>query len=248
MQAPTTTEGGLAGRDPQTPACSACGATSPPSATFCWRCYQAFGAGPGRPDAWPPSPAGPTTWQPESAVRPRTSHIGRMAWVAMVVLGVAVAVAFVGLHPDPVTFPESFAGLTRATDGPSEAAAASFRTASDADGLDADMAFYAEGATPVTALAWIRAPEQTPSGVDEAFDTFADGFTGGYGGAVVASERLERTVDGVEYVCAPVGGAVAAGLCMWRVGDVVWVLVDVRPGTAVAETERLAVTAHDATA
>jgi hypothetical protein len=101
---------------------------------------------------------------------------------------------------------------------------------------------------PVAALAWIRGPEQMPGGVDEAFDTFADGFTGGYGGTVVATERLERTVDGVEYVCAPVGGAVAAGLCMWHVGDVVWVLVDVRPGTTVAETKRLAVTAHDAMA
>jgi len=161
---------------------------------------------------------------------------------------VVAAVAFLGLRPDPVSFPESFAGLTRATDGQSEAAAASFRTASDADGLDADMAFYAEGVAPVAALAWIREPEQAPGGVDEVFDTFADGFTGGYGGTVVASERLERTMDGVEYVCAPVGGAVAAGLCMWRAGDVVWVLVDVRPGTTVVETKSLAVTAHDATA
>jgi len=251
MQAPTTTEGGLAGRDPQAPVCPACGATNISTAAFCWQCFRTIGAeartarhSPAGPAAWPPAPVPPG---PFEATQPRTSRLGLLSAVVAVALGVVAGIAFVALRQDPVAFPDSFAGLTRAVDAQTDAASASFRTAADADGLDADMAFYGEGGPPVAALAWIRGADRTPSGVDGAFDAFGEGFTSGSNGAVLSSERLERTVDGVEYVCASVDGPVAAGLCLWQDADVFWVLMDVRPGTTIDETERLAVTAADAT-
>jgi len=243
MQAPTTSEGGLGGRDPQVRPCPACGAENTTSATFCWRCYGAFGSGapqesaPTQPVTWPPAP------RPAEESKRRTGTFGSIVAVAV---GVVAAVAFVMLREPGVSFPERVAGLERASDAQSEAAAASFRAASEADGLEADMAFYAEGGIPVAALAWIRGYDGNAGGPDEAFDGFIEGFTSGYNGSVVTADRAERTVDGVAYVCAPVAAAVTAGICMWEDEDVFWVLMDVRPGVTIEQTEALAVTAHDA--
>lgn len=247
MQAPTTTEGAPAGRDPQAPTCPACGAANAASATFCWRCYQAFGIGSSA--AWPPPPA--PAWPPAStpaeapgSTRRRTG-IGIAVSLVAVVL-VAAAVAFILLRDSGVSFPETVAGLARSSDSQTEAASASFRTASEAGGLDADMAFYGEGGMPVLALAYIRWTDGAPGGADAAFDAFADGFTSGYGDSVLTTDRLVRTVDGVEYLCASVGGVVGAGLCLWQDEDVFWMLMDARPDVTISGTKRLAVTAHDA--
>ena len=181
-------------------------------------------------------------------VERRASRLGLLGAIVAVTIGVVAGIVFVTLREPGVSFPETFAGLQRASDARSGAAAESFRTASEAQGLEADMAFFTEGGTPVAALAWIRGTERTSGGAAEAFDGFAEGFTSGYNGTVVTTERAERTVGGITYVCAPIVGPVSAGICLWEDGDVFWVLMDVRPGTTVGEARTLSVTAHDAAA
>lgn len=248
MQAPIATEGGFDGRDPQVRPCPGCGAENPPTSTFCWRCYRAFELGvvtagrtPG-PSNWPAAPVPPGPFAKEQ--RPR---LGLLGSIVAVTLGVVAVIAFMALREPGASFPDSFAGLERASDAQSEAAAESFRTASDAQGLDADMAFFAEAGVPVAALAWIRGVDQGSGGATEAFDTFTEGFTSGYNGSVVTTERAEHSTDGITYVCAPVVGPVTAGVCMWEDEDLFWVLMDVRPGTTVQDTRALSVSAHSAT-
>ncbi len=251
MQAPTTSEGGLDGRDPPVRPCPGCGAENPPSSTFCWRCYRAFeigapvGARTPSPSSWPPAPAPPG---PLGHVDRPGSRLGLLGSIIAVTLGVVASIAFLTLREPSTSFPESFAGLERASDPQFETAAESFRAASQAQGLEGDMAFFAEGGVPVAALAWIRGAERTPDGTGEAFDGFTEGLTSGSNGSVVTSERVQRTIDGVTYVCAPLVGPVVAGICMWQDHDVFWILMDVRPGTTVVETRSLSVTAHAAAA
>jgi len=165
-----------------------------------------------------------------------------------VALGVVALLAFLTLREPGPSFPDTLADLERSSDPQAEAAARSFRTASSAQGLDADMTFFSDGGAPVAALAWIRGAEPTPGGAPEAFDAFTEGFTSGYNGSVVTTERAERTVEGISYVCAPIVGPVTAGICLWEDEDVFWVLMDVRPGTTIEQTRSLSVTAHAATA
>lgn len=245
MQAPMTNQGALDGPDQ----CPACGAENPPTSTFCWRCYRAFEAraqAPGRPPgsaAWPPAPVPTTPLGHTGRTRPRLGSLGS---VIAVTIGVAAAIAFATLRSPGVAFPDALGGLERASDARSVAASDSFRAAADSQDLDADMAFYADGGVPVAALAWIRGVEDTPGGAGDVFDTFTEDFTSGYNGSVVTSPSAERSIDGTTYVCAPVVGPVAAGICMWRDGDVFWVLMDVRPGTSIEETRTLSAAAHAA--
>ena len=178
----------------------------------------------------------------------RAPRLGLLGALVSVTVGVAASIAFVTLREPGVSFPETFAGLQRASDARSGAAAESFRTASQAQGLDADMAFFAEGGAPVAALAWIRDTGRTPGGTAGAFDGLAEGFTSGYNGSVATTERDERLVDGITYVCAPIVGPVAAQICMWEDGGVFWILLDVRPGSTVRDARSLSVTARDAAA
>jgi hypothetical protein len=243
MQAPTTTDGGPDGRDPRARSCATCGAENTPSASFCWRCY--------RPLEHPPAgwPAPPTATSTDP--RGRTSNLGRMGSIAAVavgVIGVMAAAAFVILRQSGPTFPEAISGLERVSNTQTDAASGSFRAASEADGLDADMAFYGSGSVPEAALMWIRGADGTVGGPSEAFDTLAQGFTSGYNGTLEMSGRTDQAIAGITYVCAPITGALGAGICMWEEDDVFWVLLDVRPGSRIGETNDLAVAARDAAA
>ncbi len=184
----------------------------------------------------------PVPLPPPPASRP--PGLGARAAMAAATIGVVAVVAATLLRLPDVELPGSFGGLTRTTDAVSEAAASSFRTASDARDLEADMGFYGSTGVPEVALAWIRG--SSPGGAASSFDGFTAGFTADSGGVVVTAERVERTLDGVLYVCAPVSGPVSAGICMWEDGDVSWILMDVRPGSTIAQARSLAVAAHDA--
>jgi len=239
MQTPTTTDDGPGGRDPQVRACVGCGADNTPSAAFCWRCYRPLDR------ASAPWPAPPL---PLASAQGPQRRIGRAAGIAAAVVGAAVIAWFIGLRGPELDFPEAVSDLQRISTAQTEAAADSFRAASEADGLDADMAFYGGGSAPEAALMWIRGTDGGSAGPTEAFDAFAQGFTGGYNGTLETSERTDRMVDGVTYLCAPISGALGAGICMWEDGDVTWVLLDVRPGARIGETNDLAVSVHDAVA
>ncbi len=238
MQTPTTTDGGPGGSDPRVQACAGCGADNTPSAPFCWRCYRPLHPAPA---PWPPP-------VPAAAPQPSGSAIGRTAGVASVVVGAAVVVWFVALRGPDLSFPESLPNLERISTAQTDAAAESFRAASEVDGLDADMAFYGSGSIPEAALMWIRGTDGGATGPSEAFDAFARGSMGGSYGSVEPSGRTDRLIDGITYICAPVSGAVGAGICIWEDADVTWILLDVRPGVQIGETNDLAVAAHDAVA
>lgn len=250
MQAPTTNDGGIAGRDPQERTCPGCAAENPFSASFCWRCYRTFEpvgasgvAWPSPPSRWPSGPsAQPAT---TDATRPRR---GLLAGVVSITLGVVAVIAFVSLREPRVSFPRSLSGLERISTPQTDAAVDSLRAATEADGLDADMAFYGAGAVPEAALMWVRGAQGAPGGSSEVFETLADGFASGYGGALVTSGHTERTTGGVTYLCAPVAGSPGAGICIWEDDDVFWILLDVRSGARIDETGDLAVAAHDAAA
>ncbi len=240
MQAPTTTDGGPGGRDPQVRACGACGAENTPAVSFCWRCY--------RPLEHPPAgwPAPPTS-TPVGA-QGHASRLGRLASIVAVAVGVTAAAAFIVLRqPDP-SFPHAIAGLERVSNAQTDAASDSFRAASEADGLDADMAFYGSGSVPEAALMWVRRAQGMVGGPSEAFDALAEGFTSGYNGTLETSGRTDHAIEGITYVCAPITGALGAAVCMWEEDDVFWVLLDVRPGARMGETNDLAVAARDAAA
>jgi hypothetical protein len=244
MQAPTRTDGGTAGSDPQVRPCPGCGADNPPSASFCWQCYRAFSPPAPPSPTWPPAPAGSVDAGRTSG--PRFAPLGAIVAVA---LGVVASIALVALREPEIAFPASIAGLERVVGPQTDAAAASFRTASQANGFEADMAFYGSAAAaPEVSVMWVRGAEESLGGPAAAFDSFTEGLTSGYGGSVVAAERIERTVEGVTYVCSPVVGSVTAGLCMWQDGDVLWMLMDVRPGVTVGGAKDLSIAAHAAMA
>lgn len=225
------------------------------SAAFCWRCYGAFqpvgspSAGPVQPSAWPAQPSSwppaPAPTYPSTGAGPRFKPFGAVVAVA---IGVIVAVSVVTHRQSAASFPDSLPGLERVSTAQTDAAAESLRAASEAHGLDADMAFYGSGSMPQAALMWVRGADETLAGPDEVFDTFAAGFTSGSSGTLVTSDRSERRVDGVTYVCAPVTGSLGAGLCMWQEDDLFWVLLDVRPGSGIDQTQDLAVAVRDAAA
>jgi hypothetical protein len=250
MQAPTT-EGGIAGHDPQMHPCPACGADNADTATFCWKCYRAFEAPAARAAGWPQEPAhwpaAPTSPGPFApAPRPK-SRFGLLGAIVTVTLGVVATVAFVALRQPAPGLPDSFGGLQRVSSAQTDAASESFRALAESDGLRADMAFYGGAGEPAAAVMWVDA-ENTAGGTQEAFDMFVDGFAEGLGAGTVGTSQTTEVVGTVTYRCATVSSSVSAGACMWTDDDIVWVVMDVRPGDGLPEAQDLAVEAHDAVA
>lgn len=246
MQVPTRGESGPAGSDPQVRPCAGCGAANDGSATFCWRCLRAFDAAlaPVGTEAWPKVAARPLA--PWNTVSVGALSLPRLAVIVLGALVVLLAIGYGGFRHPEISFPASFSGLERIGGAQTEVAAEVFRSASATGGMDADVAFYGSDADPVAALMWIRGPGTATDSPDEALEAFAAGFASSNNGSVATSLRVDRTVAGVEYVCAPVTGALPAGLCMWTEDGVSWVVLDVRPGTDLAGAESLAVAARNA--
>jgi hypothetical protein len=163
-----------------------------------------------------------------------------------VTVGVVASVAFVALRQSSPSFPETFSGLERVGGQQTDTASQAFRSMADAQGLSADMAFYASSGVPAVALMWVDAGGQGAS--DAAFESFIDGFTTGFAGGSVTGDSVVESVDGVTYRCAPVSGQVDAGVCLWDEGDIVWVLVDARTTTTLDASKELARSVHEAVA
>jgi hypothetical protein len=248
MQAPTT-EGGIAGHDPQMRSCPACGAENAGSATFCWQCYRAFEAPAARTGGWPRQPAhwpaAPTSPGPFAPPPQPQSRFGLLGAIVTVTLGVVATVAFVALRQPAAGLPDSFGGLQRVSNAQTDAASESFRALAESDGMRADIAFYGGTGEPAAAVMWADA-ENTADVTEEAFDMFVEGFAEGLGAGTIGTRQTTEVVGGVTYRCATVSSSVTAGACMWTGGDIVWVVMDVRPGDGLPEAQDLAVAAHDA--
>ena len=265
MQAPTAPSGQPA-QEPDERACPSCGAANGPIAAFCWQCYRPFGAA-GSPGAGPgaaPRGAGypvapypqqngglrgaiyaPSPLSTPFPAQPRRS-LGTMAAVVVVTLAAVAGVFFFMNRGPGVVLPQSFGGLTQVTNPQVEEALDLFRSQSDAEGIAADMGIYGSAGVPSVALAWV-ADASVPN-ADAAFTEFAGGFNEGLGtGALDESHRTTETIDGVQYLCAPVSGTPTSNICMWERDDIFWILFDLS-GSSMNATQDLAVAAYGAAA
>ncbi len=265
MQAPIAPSGPPAS-EPGERACPSCGASNGPLAAFCWQCYRQFGpssyfspgASPRTPGTYVSStpaglrgattalPSGPTP----ASLSTSSRRGGKLAavWVALAVLGGYFFVhSFLDRAPD-AALPATLGSLPRVENPLLEQATEAFRNDSEGMGVDTDMGFYGVGGTPSAALVWVDGSDVFTT--SDAWSEFADGMSAGTGlGSIDQSRTVTRTVDGVEYRCAPVVGEAAGNLCMWQVDEVYWVLFDLSAAAAGGgPTLDLAVAAHDTTA
>ncbi len=200
---------------------------------------------PPEPTGWPPAPRLPTA--PGSPSAPTE---GPPRKLGPLLVGTAVAIAVVAaavwwFTRDRIALPESFDGVTRYASPQTEAGLKQFRSSIDTQGFEGDMAFYAVGGTPRSALIWIRDP--TTTNAEAAFRAFASGFGPALGGGAVGTDQLDGTaVAGITYLCAPVSGSIPGGVCLWKDGEIFWILFDAGQGAGVDATRDLAVQARAA--
>jgi hypothetical protein len=270
MQAPTAPSGPPT-QDPDERACPSCGATNGRIAAFCWQCYRPFGAAapaaasPTAPIAGPRSVAyeGPRYPGPQGygqagglqgavyAPQPLTTpyaqpkrSLGTMALVVVLSLAAVAGVYLLMHRGTTVELPESFGGLTQIHNPQVESALELFRSQAEGESISADMGIYGQAGTPSVALAWV-ADAGVPN-ADAAFTEFAGGFNDGLAtGSLDTSRRTTETIDGVQYLCAPVSGAPASNVCMWQKDGIYWVLFDLS-GQSMNATQDLAVAAYGA--
>jgi hypothetical protein len=87
-------------------------------------------------------------------------------------------------------------------------------------------AMYGSAGTPELIVELVDGvPEDADLGsLDEMFDSMADGFASGSGGAVQLTAKASETLAGVSYICAPfhatdpTAGELAGAVCLWQ-GD-----------------------------
>ena len=169
-----------------------------------------------------------------------------MAAVVVVTLAVVAGVFFFMNRGPGVELPQSFGGLTQVHNPQVEAALETFRSGADAQGAAADMGIYGSAGVPSVALVWV-ADASVPN-ADAAFTEFAGGFNEGLGtGMLDESQRTTETIDGVQYLCAPVSGTPTSNVCMWERDDIFWILFDLS-GSNMNATQDLAVAAYGASA
>ncbi len=272
MQAPTAPSGPPA-QEPDERACPSCGAANGRIAAFCWQCYRPFGAAaPAAGSAAgsvgsPPGVAyqGPRYPGPQGSVQgnglqgavygppplttpyaqPRRS-LGTMAVVVLVSLAAVAGVWFFMHRGTSVELPQSFGGLTQINNPQVESALDMFRSQAENEGISADMGIYGQAGTPTVALAWVA--DAGVSDADAAFTEFAGGFNDGLAtGSLDTSRRTTETIDGVQYLCAPVSGTPASNVCLWQKDGIYWILFDLSGGSMNA-TQDLAVAAYGAPA
>ncbi len=121
--------------------------------------------------------------------------------------------------------PDSIAGMQRLD----TAEAQTFEEQAQATefaGITFRGAMYGAAGTPELIVELIDGvPQDADLGsLDEMFDSMADGFASGSGGAVQLTAKASETLAGVTYICAPFRatdptvGALAGAICLWQ-GD-----------------------------
>jgi len=183
----------------------------------------------------PPPPA-PTQAEP--------SAFGKLAsrLAIALVAGAIVAAGFWWFGRGDVKMPGSFGGLSKYSSSQTDSGVDTFRSYVKSQDIEGDMAFYASGGIPRAALIWVRDPGTNAT--QGAFDEFASGFGPSFGGSTVGPSETQD-VGGVSYLCATVSGPTPGALCMWKIDDVFWILLDTQ-ATDVAAARDLAVQARDA--
>lgn len=257
MQAPTAPSDQPA-QEPGERACPSCGAANGLIAAFCWQCYRPFGANggptapvqataqragyPGAPYAQPGGLRG-DVYAPYPQAEPRR-NLGTMVGVVLVTLAVVAGVFFFMNRGPGVELPTSFGGLTPVQNPQVDAALEMFRSEAQAEGASADMGIYGSAGVPSVALVWV-ADASVPN-ADAAFTEFAGGFNEGLGtGSLDEGLRTTQTIDGVDYLCAPVSGTPSSNVCMWEKDGIFWILFDLS-GSNMNATRQLSAAAYRA--
>jgi hypothetical protein len=251
MQAPPTTSSGAPAKEPVQRPCPGCGAANGAVAAFCWQCYRPFGLA-AQPQAAPIYPqAGLRSTLPEPSVvtappGPSGRRVGAPAAV-LILLAAAAAGWFLFLRGGPgAELPEAFGGLTRVEGAQADLAREEFLAEADQQGGRGDVGLYGTAGVPSAALVWVV--DETVSNTDEAFEAFAAGANSTVAGSIDPTRRSSEVVDGVQYVCASAGTTPSATICIWVQDEVFWVLADVTGTGRIADTQALAIAAHDAVA
>ena len=252
MHAPPTTPSGAPAREPAQRACPGCGAANGAVAAFCWQCYRPFGMAT-LPAAAPIYPqAGIRATVRESAVvtSPRPGPTGRrLSTPALLLVGLAAAAAgwFLLMRGGvDVQLPEAFGGLTRIEGTQADVVREEFLAEADREGGQGDVGIYGTAGAPSAALIWVV--DDTVSNTEEAFEAFAAGANSAVAGSIDPSRTSNELVGGVRYVCAAAGITPSVTICIWMDDGVSWVLADVTGTGRIADTQALAVAAHDAVA
>jgi hypothetical protein len=163
-----------------------------------------------------------------------------------VVLVVAAAAAFTFLRGGG-GLPDELAGLPRSN---SEIATQLEEALSGIEimGVSFDVGFYGDGLEPqIVLMVFEGLPDELASAPsDMFFEGFASGFASTSGGATVGFDAaVQRTADGVDYMCAPVEGPESGVVCLFR-GEGVGMLVtqtttDANAAVAIAQEAHAAV-------
>lgn len=230
--------------------CPDCNAGNPLTAEFCWQCFarlqvpagpmgsQAWSRRPGFPGADMPPTSFPAPPQPTGGSTLRRLGVALLSAVVAAAAGWFVVDQFGGATP---TLPETLAGSPRFESAEVTQALEVFHAGMESQGIEGDMAFYGTGA-PQSLLAWFHDPSKTDP--DFAFSEFSTGF--GLGGGSGIGEPSKDTLDGTEYLCAPISGVIPGGVCMWQDDEIYWFVFNFQPGLGLSSTQDLAVQAHQA--
>jgi hypothetical protein len=251
MQAPPTTSSGAPAKEPGQRPCPGCGAANGAVAAFCWQCYRPFGLASEPEAAAIYRQAGLRSTLPEPAVvtappGPSGRRVGAPGAV-LVVLAAAAAGWFLFLRGGPeAELPEAFGGLTRVEGAQADLARDEFLAEAEREGGRGDVGLYGTAGVPSAALVWVI--DETVSNTDEAFAAFAEGANSAVAGSIDPTRRSNEVVGGVQYVCASTGTTPSAAICIWVQDDVFWILADLTGTGRMADTQVLAVAAHDAVA
>lgn len=251
MQAPPTTPSGAPAKEPAQRSCPGCGAANGAVAAFCWQCYRPFGMA-AQPQSGPIyRQGGPRATMPEPAVvtapaGPSGRRVGAPAAV-LVVLVAAAAGWFLFLRGGTdIELPEAFGGLTRVEGVQADLAREEFLAEAEREGGQGDVGLYGTAGVPSAALVWVM--DDTVSNTDEAFEAFASGANSAVAGSIDTLRRSSEVVDGVQYVCVAAGTTPSAAICIWVQDEAFWILADLSGTGRIADTQALAVAAHDAIA
>jgi hypothetical protein len=173
----------------------------------------------------------------------------RLGAPALLVVGLVAAAAgwfFLLRDGVDVHLPEAFGGLTRVEGAQADLVREEFLAEAEREGGRGDVGLYGTAGVPRAALIWVI--DDTVSNTDEAFEAFAAGANSTVAGSIDPTRRSSEVVDGVQYVCASAGTTPSATICIWVQDEVFWVLADVTGTGRIADTQALAIAAHDAVA
>jgi len=174
---------------------------------------------PSAPAGLPPAPG---SWGAAPAT-PISTPQRRRLWplitaVAAVGVGIALILALTGGKGSGL--PDTFAGADRIDSGPVADALSGFSDSFREAGMEIEFAIYGGETDPRFLIMTFSGDAIAGTDLSEQF---RQGLAAGMGGQIDLTQAIEDSVDGVDYLCAPVTsaqfGGRTVGMCMFQDGD-----------------------------